>query len=225
MKKVGILCASDDELAPFLPHIEACSVTEKAMLKIYEGVVNGVPVAALYSGVGKVNAAIAAQILIDTFGVTCILNAGAAGGMDETLQILDTVITTRSAYHDMAEDILTEFHPWMSSVYFEADRDLLALAQQVAHQRAHIYFGTIVTGEQFIKDEGRAEINGKFAPLCVDMETASVAHVCYVNKVPFLAVRTITDTAQHSGEENFEQNCEKASALAKDITLDLLAKM
>lgn len=82
--KIGILCAGDDELAPFLPLIKGCCVTEKAMLKFYTGRINGIDVAALFSGVCKVNAAIASQLLIDLFGVDAIINAGTAGGMRRT---------------------------------------------------------------------------------------------------------------------------------------------
>ena len=77
--KVGILCAGDEELAPFLSVIKSCRVTEKAMLKFYEGQIDGVEVVVLFSGVCKVNAAIASQILIDTFGVESIINSGTAG--------------------------------------------------------------------------------------------------------------------------------------------------
>lgn len=80
--KIGIICASDDELAPFLPVIEDCKITEKAMLKFYEGTICGAEAVALFSGVCKVNAAIASQILIDIFGVNAIINSGVAGGMN-----------------------------------------------------------------------------------------------------------------------------------------------
>ena len=93
MKKIGILCAGDAELEPFLPHIENGTVIRKAMLNCYDGEICGVPVTALYSGVCKVNAAIAAQVLIDFFQVGAIINAGTAGGMDERLQVFDTVIS------------------------------------------------------------------------------------------------------------------------------------
>ena len=102
--KIGIICASDDELAPFLPVIENCKITEKAMLKFYAGTICGVDVAALFSGVCKVNAAIASQILIDIFGVHAIINSGVAGGMNPNLQIFDTVISTEVCYHDVADD-------------------------------------------------------------------------------------------------------------------------
>lgn len=82
-----------------------------------------------------------------------------------------------------------------------------------------------MTGEQFIEDDKREEINEKFAPLCVDMETASVAHVCYVNKIPFLAVRTITDTVTHKGIENFDKNCEAASEISAEIVVGMLEQI
>ena len=81
MKKIGILCAGDTELAPFLEHMKGQQITEKAMLKFHTGTINHVNVSAVYSGVCKVNAAIAAQLLIDMFHVDLIINAGTAGGM------------------------------------------------------------------------------------------------------------------------------------------------
>jgi adenosylhomocysteine nucleosidase len=226
--RVGIICAGDEEVAPFLPIIDGCRIREKTMLKFYEGQINGVDIVILFSGVCKVNAAIATQILIDTFGVNMIINAGTAGGMTKELDILDTVISTEVAYHDVAPDILTEFHPWMESVYFQADPQLLKLSKQAVSKvnvAGKVYWGRMVTGEAFIADEGRQAINEQFSPLSVDMETASIAHVCYVNNVPFIAIRSITDTATHSGVEHFEENCPKASAIVKDITVALLAEL
>ena len=226
--RVGIICAGDEEVAPFLPIIDGCRTREKTMLKFYEGQINGVDIVILFSGVCKVNAAIATQILIDTFGVNMIINAGTAGGMTKELDILDIVISTEVAYHDVAPDILTEFHPWMESVYFQADPQLLKLSKQAVSKvnvAGKVYWGRMVTGEAFIADEGRQAINEQFSPLSVDMETASIAHVCYVNNVPFIAIRSITDTATHSGVGHFEENCPKASAIAKDITVVLLAEL
>lgn len=226
--KVGIICAGDTELAPFLPIIKDCKTSEKAMLKFYEGKIENVDVVTLFSGVCKVNAAIATQILIDTYHVDMIINAGTAGGMDPKLDIFDTVISTEVAYHDVHEEILTEFHPWMDSVFFKADEELLMLSEKVVaklNTDYRIVWGRMVTGEAFITDEGRDEINAKFIPLTVDMETGSIAHVCYVNRIPFIAIRSITDTPSHSGSEYFEENCEKASVIAKDITVALLEKL
>ena len=226
MKRIGILCASDTELNPFFKYIQPSRITKKAMLEFHSGRISGIEIVAVYSGVCKVNAAVAAQLLIDIFNVDGIINAGTAGGMHESICLFDTVISERTLYHDVAEDILTEFHPWLEHNSFQADKELYLAAQRYAQQSNYpVIFGTMVTGEQFIVDEKREEINQKYAPLSVDMETASVAHVCYVNKLPFLSVRTMTDTATHRGIENFEQNCEFASERSAEITVGLLKQL
>lgn len=225
MYKVGIICASDRELEPFLSHIENCITSERAMLRFYEGTIEGIDIVALYCGVCKVNAAIATQILVDSYNVNSIINAGTCGGMVHNLDIFDTVISTEVAYHDVHEDVLTKYHPWMDTVYFSADKELLELSKIAVTSISSDYkivFGRMVTGEAFITDNGRDEINKIYAPLSVDMETGSIAHVCYVNKIPFVAIRTITDTPTHSGTDNFDINCEKSSEIAANITLQLL---
>ncbi len=223
--KIGIICASENELDPFLDDFQEHSVVEKAKLKIHIGKIGEHDVVLLYCGVCKVNAAIAAQIVIDDFNVDAIINAGVAGGMDSRLGILDTVVSTEVAYHDVASEILTEYHPWMKSVFFAADENLLKIAKDVAERiqtKGKIYFGRMVTGEAFISDDGRQEIMDAFNPLSVDMETGSIAHVCYANSIPFLAIRSITDTADHSGSEFFEMNCKEASRIAKDFTVEVI---
>lgn len=220
--KIGILCAGDRELAPFLSMMMDVSSNAKAMLTILEGRLAGVEVAALYSGVCKVNAAIAAQLLIDTYHCDAIINAGTAGGMDDALDLFDTVVSTEVVYHDVAAHILTEFHPWMADLFFRADEGLLAAARHASEGLPHVHFGRMVTGEQFITDEGREEINVRFRPLSVDMESAAVAHVCYVNSVPFIAVRTMTDTPSHRGTGAFEKNCVRASGISAEFVSRML---
>ncbi len=226
--RVGIICAGDREVAPFIPIVDECRIVEKAMLKFYEGKINGVETVALFSGVCKVNAAIATQILIDSFKVDAIINAVTAGGMNPKLSLFDTVISTEVAYHDVSPNILTEFHPWMETAYFQADNKLVELSKVAVErlqEKYKVFWGRMVTGETFIVDEGRQAINDTYSPLTVDMETASIAHVCYVNRIPFISVRTVSDTAEHSGTGSFEENCDKASVISKDITLALLEEI
>lgn len=226
--KIGIICAGDDELAPFLPLISDCKTAQKAMLKFYMGKIAGIDIVTLFSGVCKVTAAIASQILIDSFGVDAIINAGTAGGIAPGLNIFDTVISTEVCYHDVAQDILTEFHPWMKNVFFAADSHLVRLSKSAVQRMEHcgkVVWGRMVTGEAFITDEGRQKIIDEFAPLSVDMETASIAHVCYANGIPFMAIRCLTDTAEHNGIDNFDENCPKASSIAKDITVAVLMEI
>lgn len=223
--RIGILCAGDRELSPFLPLLEETAISRKAMLTFHEGRMDGADVVAVYSGVCKVNAAIAAQLLIDTYGCCVIINAGTAGAMDESLHIFDTVVSTEAVYHDVTEHILTEFHPWMPDAFFRADEGLLTAACRAAEEMPQVRFGRMVTGEQFITDEGREEINARFHPLTVDMETAAVAHVCHVNGVPFISVRTVTDTPAHRGTEAFETNCDHASEIAAGFVCRMLTAL
>lgn len=134
--KIGIVCASNDELAPFLTMIDNRKITERAMLKFCEGQICDMQVVALFSGVCKVNAAIATQILIDIFGVNIVINAGVAGGMNPKLKIFDTVISTEVCYHDVAQDVLTEFHPWLKTKFFEADRELIKISERAVKETA-----------------------------------------------------------------------------------------
>lgn len=225
---IGIICAGDSEIAPFLPLIKKSMISEKAMLQFYKGVIEEISIVALFCGVCKTNAAIATQILIDSYGCNAIINAGTSGGMDKTINLLDTVISTESAYWDVGQDILTDFHPWMDGIYFKADEHLLELARKALLKMSvseKVHFGRMITGESFIEDRYRDEINANFSPLCVDMETASIAHVCYVNKIPYIAIRTVTDTAEHIGVEEFELNCDKASEISASIVISMLKEL
>lgn len=223
--KIGIICAGDDEVAPILSMMRTEKISHKAMLKFYEGKLENQNIVTLFSGVCKVNAAIAAQILIDTYGCDMIINGGTAGSMDQHLKPFDLVVSTKAAYHDVDEEILTDFHPRMKSCYFQADEKLVSLARNVAKkymQDSQVVFGTTVTGENFIEENEKKKILEKYAPLSVDMETASIAHVCYVNEIPFLAVRAITDCANEEAKDNFEENCKKASEKSAEFVRRML---
>lgn len=214
MNKIGIICAIEKELQPYLNVLEDAVTKKKALITFHEGLIAKTKVVVIFCGACKVNAAIATQIMIDKFGIDYIIVSGTAGGLDRRLKIGDTVISTEVAYHDVAEGILTEYHPWMPDVYFYADKGLLSLCESIildAKLSQTVYFGKVVTGESFIDQDGRDIINQKFMPLCVDMKTAAIAHVCYVNKVPFIAVRSISDNEDNSGEDNFARYCDLAS--------------
>lgn len=226
--KIGIIGASKDEVMPFIKEISSKHTSTKAKLEFFQGSYENVNVVAVFSGVCKVNAAIATQILIDDFDVDYIFMVGVAGGIDNKLKVGDTVISTQIAHHDVADEILTEYHPWMNSIYFETDKKLLEIAKNIKWEeklKNRVVFGKIVTGEKFITDEGRKEIVSKYNPCCVDMETASVAQVCYANEIPFLAIRTISDTEEECGIDNFEKNSESSSIKSINILKLILLEL
>lgn len=226
--KIGIICAAEKELAPFFDVLREKYSLEKAMVTYRVCDFEKHEVILLFCGICKVNAAIATQALIDEFEVDYVINAGTAGGIDPEVNVFDTVISTEVAYHDVERGILTDYHPWLKSVFFKSSDELVRIAREASVKiktPGKILFGRSVTGEAFIEDSGRQRIIDEFSPLSVDMETGSIAHVCYANEVPFVAVRSITDTAEHVGSENFEINCEAASRIAMEVTLEMLKLM
>ena len=218
--KIGILCAGDGEVAPVLSRMTDIRPKDRIKLRFYEGKLDGHDVVTLFSGVCKVNAAIATQVLIDGFGCGAVINCGTCGGIDENLDIFHTVIATKSFYHDVNEDNFTDFHPWLSGPEFPSDEGFVKAARAVEEsgEADNLYFGLVVSGERFIVHDERQNIIDRFRPLAVDMETAAAAHTCYVNDIPFLAVRTVTDTGKRAGLCEFEANCDKASDIAAEVT-------
>jgi len=218
--KLGIIGPSENEINPFINKMSHIKTERHAKLDFHIGKYANLDVVALYCGVCKVNAAIAAQLLICNYNVTHIIVTGVAGAIDAKLNVFDTVISTEVAYHDVHEVILTEYHPWMESIYFKADAELSNGLITANIGDSSVYAGRIVTGEAFIDQDGRDIIIDKHNPLCVDMETAAIAHVCYANDIPFAAVRSMSDTGSESGVEAFEKYREKA----EDKSVNVLCK-
>ena len=215
---IGIIAATEFEIAPFLRKMTHETITTHAMLKFHEGLYSDIPIVALFCGVCKVNAAIAAQVLIDNYDVSKIMMIGVAGAIDKSLNIFDSIVSKEIAYHDVANEILVRFHPWMEQPYFLADQDLLDAIMLANAEDKTVLTGKIVTGEAFINLEGREEIIKNHNPQCVDMETASVAHVCYVNQIPFVAIRSISDTPHESGNSS----CAKYACAAAEKSIQVL---
>ena len=190
--RIGVIGPTEREIMPFISKISNKKLSEHAMLKFYSGVYEGVEVVSVFCGVCKVNAAIATQILISKFEVTHIVLTGVAGALNRQLVIGDIVISSEVAYHDVAHEILTKYHPWMEDIYFRTDVELLKLCESIGKSLSipnKCYIGRIITGEAFITHNEKESLIENFNPLCVDMESASVAHTCYVNNIPFIVIR------------------------------------
>lgn len=224
--KFGMVFAGDSEVAPFLEQVYVTKKSGRAMLTFYEGTVGDREFVTLYTGVGKTNAAVAAQVLIDHFGVDCMINGGTCGGIREEVEVFDTIVAEGCFYHDLEETILTEFQPWLKTPCFPADGKMLETARKLQPQTP-LHFGFLVTGDRFLENQKqREEVLKRFpAALGADMESAAFAHVCYVNRVPFLSVRTVTDNGKQSGEAAFEENVEKASAISAGLCLELIGSL
>lgn len=239
-KKIGIIGAMSVEVDTLksvlkpMPDRESPSVTQAGGMNFYEGLLNGVPVVVVRSGVGKVNAALCAQRLILQFGVTHIVNTGIAGAMASGLGVLDFVCGTDALYHDMDATgfgyKITQI-PQMEVSDFPADKKMMDAAslafKRLKEAEGHkMIFGRIASGDQFISDaEVKARIKENCAPACVEMEGAAIAHAAHVSGIPFLIIRCMSDMADDCGESTYCFNEENAASLSAALVKEILTEI
>ncbi len=192
--------------------------TKKASMEFLEGTLNQTEVVVVQSGIGKVNAALCAQILADLFHVSHIINTGVAGSLKKEIDIGDIVVSTDALYHDVDVRVfgypLGEV-PQVGCLAFPADEHLAQIALSCCKEvnpEISVYQGRIVSGDQFISDKQvKDNIINNFQGLCVEMEGASIAHASYLNQIPFVIIRAISDKADDSAEMDYP-TFEKAAA-------------
>lgn len=218
MKKVGIIGAMELEVEELQGKMQITRKEKKASMEFLEGTLNGTDVVIVRSGIGKVNAALCTQILCDVFEVTHIINTGVAGSLKNEINIGDIVVSTDALHHDVDVRVfgypLGEV-PQMGCLAFQADEKLTSLAIECCKEvnpDISVYSGRIVSGDQFISDKQVKEnIISNFGGFCVEMEGASIAHAAYLNHVPFVIIRAISDKADDSAEMDYP-TFEKAAA-------------
>ena len=210
MKKIGIIGAMDVEVERLKHDMKVKNVQKKAGMEFCEGELKGRSVVVVRSGIGKVNAAVCTQILIDCFGVDAVINTGIAGSLNAQIDIGDVVISTDVLHHDM--DAVNFGYPLgqipqMEVFSFQADEELAKKAQKVCEQvnpEIKVFRGRVVSGDQFIADrETKERIVKHFQGFCTEMEGAAIAQASYLNGVPFVIVRAISDKADDSATMDY----------------------
>ena len=178
MSKIGIIGAMELEIETLKEKMNIKNTVNKANMSFFEGTLNDTEIVLVKCGIGKVNAGICAQILADNFDVTHIINTGVAGSLDARLDIGDIVVSTSATYHDMDVTVfgykLGEV-PQLGTPEFFADETLAELAK----------------------------IINNFDALCTEMEGAAIAHGAFLNKIPFVVIRAISDKADNSAEMDY----------------------
>lgn len=217
MKTVGIIGAMDEEVAVLKEAMEVDRIEEQASLAFYIGKLYGQEAVVVRCGIGKVNAAICTQIMVDKYDVDMVINTGVAGALSHKLNIGDIVISKDALQHDMDATgfgyKLGEI-PRMDVSCFVADEHLVALAKKAGDAIDNgpgIFVERVVTGDQFISDSAVKErLITNFNGFCTEMEGASIAQVCYLNQMPFVVIRSISDKADQSAEMNYAEFVEVA---------------
>ena len=207
--KLGIIGAMDVEVAALKEKMENMTTAVHARSEYCAGTLEGLPAVVVQCGVGKVNAALCAQILISVYGVTHIVNTGIAGSLCADLDIGDLVVSRDAMYHDFevtAFGYETGKVPGMDVTAFPADDTLIgyAFAAAEAVNPGHTKVGRVASGDQFVcRKEQKDNIIAVTHGLCTEMEGAAIAHTAYRNGVPFVILRAISDKADDSAEMDY----------------------
>ena len=231
MTKLGIIGAMRIEVETLVEKME--NVTEKTVAgsTFYEGTLEGLPAVVVQCGVGKVNAAMCAQILCDFYGVTHLVNTGIAGSLNAELDIGDLVVSRDAMYHDFdcnAFGYPTGKVPGMDVIAFPADETLMnyAFAAAEAVNPGHNKIGRIASGDQFVASkELKDQIIARTQGLCTEMEGAAIAQTAYRNGLPFVILRAISDKADDSAEMDYPTFERIAAHRCAEVTCTLAKKL
>lgn len=219
--KIGIIVAMESELQMLLPLVEDMKETTVNGYLIRRGRMGDNEVAIMQTGIGKVNAAVGAISLIDSFGPDLVVNTGIAGGTGQGADILDVVIADRIGYHDVycgpgnargQVQGLSELFPCLGDKLV----NLGAVSGNPAVKR-----GLIASGDLFVStpEELKAVLAVRPEAIAVDMESGAIAQVCCLRNVPFLAIRVVSDTP---GVENHHAQYSEFFTIAPRSTFEVV---
>ena len=230
--KIGIIGALDEEvdelIKNLIPNTMSMIPSEKFELDtcFHSGQIGAQEVVVVKCGVGKVNAAIVTQRLIDTYGCDAVMKVGVAGGIADEVKKNDVVIATEIMEHDMEAFEGPGIIPNMKTSKFVADRLLVEIAKAACEKvcgAGNFHAGMHASGDQFIcTDEKKQWLKDTFNPLCAEMEGGGLAHACVVNHVPYLVLSSISDGADNNAVQAFEQNKDEAVDFTTNVVIEML---
>ncbi|GED17096.1 5'-methylthioadenosine/adenosylhomocysteine nucleosidase [Aneurinibacillus migulanus] len=229
--RIGIIGAMDEEIALYKEGMDLVRETRKAGITYYEGRWEDKEVVLCKCGVGKVNASVCTQILVDAFQVGAVIFTGVAGALHPELEIGDIVVAMDCQHHDMDVTALgfpRGVIPFTDVSIFRADQELIDAAVKASEQVAEgrTMTGRILSGDQFIASRDKVrELHETMAGMCTEMEGAAVAQVCVMNEIPFVVIRSMSDKADGSAHVNFPEFTKLASQRSYEIVKNMLAHL
>ena len=220
----GIIGAMENEVQSLKSDMQITQTSTIAGMNFCRGTLEGQQVVVVQCGIGKVNAGICSQILISVFGAGRIINTGVAGSLDARIDIGDIVVSTDAVQHDYDVSPIGFQEgeiPYTGLYAFPADasmRKMAVLAARKTEEDMQVFEGRVCSGDQFIASgEQKTSILSRFGGLCCEMEGAAIAQVCYLNQVPFVIIRAISDKADAKEEISYEQFADMAARRCSNI--------
>ena len=207
---IGIIGAMEEEVQELIADLAFAEKKTVASMDFYKGTLYGKDCVIVKSGVGKVNAALCTQILADFYKPEALINTGVAGSLDAQINIGDMVVSEDAVQHDMDASAVGDpvgQVPRMDVLAFPADPVLVKKAVE-ANQKANpdiqTFTGRVASGDQFISGgEKKKQIQENFHARCAEMEGAAIAHGAYLNQIPCVIVRAISDKADNSASMDY----------------------
>lgn len=225
---IGVIGAMEEEVASLINQMEDAESKTMAGMTFNKGKLWNQDAVVVQSGIGKVNMAICTQILVNIYGVDMLINTGVAGGLYKDINVGDIVISSDALQHDFDVTGLgykKSVIPGMETSVFTADTELVEMAKEaceIVNPEIQCFVGRVVTGDQFISDNGtKAALVKDYDGYCAEMGGASMAQVATLNKIPFVIIRAISDKADDSAPVAYETFEEQAIV----HTVKLLAAM
>lgn len=232
MKTIGIIGALENDIVGILHAMNDVKTEMYHNRFFYSGVINKCYAVATSSGMGKVNASMTTQFLIDNYKVDMIINVGIAGSLNSSIHVGDIVISSDAIQHDVDLSIIgcpLGVIPKMRSSIFCADKNLINHVLKCCSEinlNSNTHLGRVASGDQFIADiEKKQYINRNFTAQCVDMEGASIAQTTTINNVPFILIKYISDNADSRASIEYKQKIEPSSLFFEKIINEVFNKL
>lgn len=232
MKTVGLIGAMEEEVANLKEQMKDTTEMNKAGMLFIHGNLWGTDTVVVVSGIGKVNMAVCTQILVDEYNINVLINTGVAGSLNNQFDIGDIVLSECAQQHDMDVSPLGDpvgIIPRMDESIFAADKTLLTLAKEAckkANPDIQCHIGKIVSGDQFISSaEKKDYLIETFQGDCAEMEGAAMAQVAYLNRIPFLIIRAISDKADNSSHMDYPTFAKRAIVHTTNLLKEMYQKL
>ncbi|MBJ8029518.1 5'-methylthioadenosine/adenosylhomocysteine nucleosidase [Bacillus cereus group sp. N21] len=195
-----------------------------ARMPFYKGIFMDKEIIVTLCGIGKVNATSCAQILIDKFEVDCMINTGIAGGLHPDVKVGDLVISTNVTHHDVNKNQMKNLFPFQET--FIANQELRELARKACNTSGldiNVHEGRIVSGECFVEDAKLKEkLLDEYAPHCTEMEGSAIGHVAFINDIPFLIIRSISDSADDDATSSYENFAKITADQSSRVIMEMI---
>ena len=226
---IGIIAAESKEMNEIKKLMKNIEEKDLLNLQFFTGKIEEAECVLVECGEGKVNAARTTQIMIDNFKIDKLVNVGSAGAINEDLNVKDVVIADKLVQYDFDISGLGYEKGEICNIgkYIYCDKTLVEeckkAIENIENESYKVVIGTIATADSFCdKPEIAKMVRKEFNAECVEMEGAAVAQVCYLDKIPFLVIRGISDTPNGNNKIDFRKYLEIASKQSAKILQNLI---